>query len=231
MAYRNSDEELIDAVNSSKSYRQTLIKLGLNYRGAGNYKVLKNRIKVLKLDITHFSKPSRLNLDGQFTTTPLEKYLILNEDNSKTIATHDLKKRLIKEGVKEERCEECGIKEWNGENAPLELHHCNENPFDNRLENLRILCANCHAVEHKKIRILKSKNKKTARKPRVYHCTSCDKEISKGHKLCLKCLGLKNRRANRPSKEDLENLIEQYGYSKVGKMYNVSDNAIRKWLK
>lgn len=56
-----------------------------------------------------------------------------------------LKKRLFNEGVKEYKCEKCGISEWNGEHITLEIHHINGNHSDNRLENLQILCPNCHS--------------------------------------------------------------------------------------
>lgn len=56
-----------------------------------------------------------------------------------------LKKRLFNEGVKEYKCEKCGISEWNGEHITLEIHHINGNHKDNRLENLQILCPNCHS--------------------------------------------------------------------------------------
>ncbi|MBP3629977.1 MAG: HNH endonuclease [Clostridia bacterium] len=56
-----------------------------------------------------------------------------------------LKMRLFNEGVKEYKCEKCGISEWNGEHITLEIHHINGNHKDNRLENLQILCPNCHS--------------------------------------------------------------------------------------
>jgi 5-methylcytosine-specific restriction endonuclease McrA len=52
---------------------------------------------------------------------------------------------LINEGIKEHKCELCGITEWNGKPAPIELDHINGKHTDNRIENLRILCPNCHA--------------------------------------------------------------------------------------
>jgi 5-methylcytosine-specific restriction endonuclease McrA len=54
---------------------------------------------------------------------------------------------LYRSGIKERKCEAplCGFTEWLGRAAPLELDHINSKPHDNRLENLRILCPNCHA--------------------------------------------------------------------------------------
>ena len=73
---------------------------------------------------------------------PLEDLLVVGRDA--TSRTH-LKSRLIKAGLKENRCEECGITQWWGKPLSMELHHVNGDGRDNRLENLRLLCGNCHA--------------------------------------------------------------------------------------
>ena len=57
-----------------------------------------------------------------------------------------IKRRLFEEGIKENKCEMCGLKEWQGVKIGLELDHINGNTYDHRLENLRILCPNCHAT-------------------------------------------------------------------------------------
>ena len=56
-----------------------------------------------------------------------------------------LRIRLIEEGYKEAKCECCGLTEWNGMPIPLELHHKDGNSHNHSLENLEILCLNCHA--------------------------------------------------------------------------------------
>jgi 5-methylcytosine-specific restriction endonuclease McrA len=56
-----------------------------------------------------------------------------------------LRRRLIRSGIKNALCEICGNTEWNGQPISLELDHVNGKSNDNRLENLRILCPNCHA--------------------------------------------------------------------------------------
>lgn len=65
--------------------------------------------------------------------------------NSPYKSSYSLKKRLYKEGLKTEQCEECKLVEWNDKPITLELDHINGDNTDNRIENLKILCPNCHS--------------------------------------------------------------------------------------
>lgn len=76
-------------------------------------------------------------------TIPLEDLLVAGR--IATSRSH-LKQRLLRAGLKEDRCEECGLTEWRGERLPAQLHHLNGDKHDNRLANLRLLCPNCHAL-------------------------------------------------------------------------------------
>lgn len=141
-----SDQDLINAVKESFSYSQVIQKLGLRPAGS-NYDTVKFKIKSLDLDISHFT--------GQGWNTGVRYQQIrpakpLNEvlTNPSFHNSNNLRKRLLNEGIKERKCERCSNSYWQGYPISLELHHVNGDKFDNRLENLQILCPNCHALTH-----------------------------------------------------------------------------------
>lgn len=72
---------------------------------------------------------------------PLSELLVVGRVTNRT----SFKGRLYEAGLKSKICERCGITEWQGEPMALQLHHVNGRGDDNRLENLEILCPNCHA--------------------------------------------------------------------------------------
>lgn len=76
------------------------------------------------------------------TKIPIEQILVKDSTYQNT---DRLRKRLVKEGYKTYRCEICGITEWLGKPLSLQLHHVNGINNDNRLENLLIICPNCHS--------------------------------------------------------------------------------------
>jgi DNA-binding CsgD family transcriptional regulator len=73
---------------------------------------------------------------------PIQDLLVAGR--TQTSRTH-LKMRLLAAGLKKHRCEECRLAEWRGRSLPMELHHVNGDGTDNRLENLKLLCPNCHS--------------------------------------------------------------------------------------
>ena len=73
--------------------------------------------------------------------TPIEELLVAGRRRNRG----HIKQRLVAEGLKENRCEECGLTEWRGRPLSMALHHANGDGSDNRLRNLVLLCPNCHA--------------------------------------------------------------------------------------
>jgi len=133
------------AVISSGSYRQVLKKLSLKEAG-GNYTQIKKYINEYKLDIKHFhgkawNKGKKL---VRKAVIPLDDILVKHS----YYQSYKLRNRLFKEGIKSVQCEECGwCKESKDGRIPLELDHINGDKYDNRLNNLRILCPNCHSLK------------------------------------------------------------------------------------
>ena len=141
MRYSYSESDLREAVKTSTSLRQVLQKLNVVAAG-GNYETTKRRIQKCGIDTSHFTGQGHYR--GKTHTNhlrPLTELLVFG----KLVQSHSLKKRLLKEGVKEHKCECCGITEWNGQPTPIELDHIDGNRYNNTIENLRILCPNCHA--------------------------------------------------------------------------------------
>ena len=66
--------------------------------------------------------------------------------NGPYIHSTKLREKLIREGKKQNKCEICGLASWYERRLPLELHHKDGDHFNNELENLQILCPNCHAA-------------------------------------------------------------------------------------
>lgn len=132
--------ELKHAVSISLSYRETLQKLNVVAAG-GNYQTLKKAIKYFNLDSSHFLGRS-VNKGKTFSPKrPIEDYL----NNKQTIQSYKLKNRLLKDGLLEKVCSHCEKREWMGFPIPLELHHVDGDSNNNNLNNLEILCPNCHA--------------------------------------------------------------------------------------
>jgi hypothetical protein len=136
---RHTRERLEPIVKSSNTWREVCEKLELSSR-SGNQCHLKKQAEKFDIDFSHFIE-SNWNKGKTYSVVPLQDYL----NNIRPCKSDELKKKLFRAGIKEKKCERCGIIEWLGNPAPLELDHINENHDDNRLENLQILCPNCHA--------------------------------------------------------------------------------------
>lgn len=141
MSKNYTDEQFIEAVKTSISVAEVLKKLGLKHIAGGSYRTVYNKAEKLGLDLSHFLGQAS-NKNRYFgPKRPIEDYL----SNRKFIKGYSLKLRLIKEGIIDNKCDNCNLSEWNNEPIPTELHHLDGNYKNNNLDNLQILCPNCHA--------------------------------------------------------------------------------------
>ncbi|MHA2281531.1 MAG: HNH endonuclease signature motif containing protein [Promethearchaeota archaeon] len=131
MGYREyTDEQVIAAAAEVKSMFRLLQKLGLKAAG-GNYANMKRLLQKLNVDCSHWTgqawnKGQRLKDWSEYTRVARAK-------------PHLIKKR-------GHGCETCGRKTWQGQPIPLELDHINGDRTDNREDNWRLNCPNCHAL-------------------------------------------------------------------------------------
>ncbi len=144
------------------------------------------------------------------------------------MTSHTLRLKLIKEKIKGHKCECCNLKQWNGKPIPLELDHINGNNKDNRLENLRILCCNCHAQTDN------WRGRKIKKPARSHICQICFKQkVSRINLSCRKCAAkTKNKtKINWPDTNTLVEMVKSSNYTQVGIKLGVTDNAVRKRIK
>ncbi len=134
-----TDEQVKEAVARSTSLRQVLLTLGLVPAG-GNYKCLKDTMARLAIDTSHLLGQA-IHRGKKFgPRSRLEDYLA----NRRPIQSFKLKNRLLAEGILRWQCRSCKLTTWLGKPIPLELEHKDGNPRNNSLENLELLCPNCH---------------------------------------------------------------------------------------
>lgn len=129
-----SDEELKQIISESYSDREVALKLGYAVDGGGTMASIHKMYQQIKADTSHFKGQGWNKNNYNYDVFTVNSY----KKNGKT--TRDA--LIYLRGMK---CEKCGITEWLGQPINLEVHHINGDRTDNRLENLQLLCPNCHS--------------------------------------------------------------------------------------
>ena len=138
--YELTDEQFVNIIKSSTNISEVLFKLGYTVKGnSWGYSQIKKRMTDLNIDSSEFKGRSPI-IKHTAKVNP-KKLLSENSKHNRNV----LRRFLIKEDLIPYKCAICGIKEWNNKTLSLELDHINGINNDNRLENLRFLCPNCHS--------------------------------------------------------------------------------------
>lgn len=168
--------------------------------------------------------------------------------SNNTIKTYRQKRKSELIYIMGGKCQICG---YNKCEAALEFHHCNPEEKEFGLSNgncrslerdlqearkCTLLCANCHReVEFKKIKLFPSFNEEKANEIiqknniKTSFCVDCGVQITSNACRCRECAQKLRRKVQRPSRNELKKFIRGKSMLEVGRMFNVSDNTIRKW--
>lgn len=221
-----TEEEFRKIVLASNSRKDILRKLG--YKGTGSLMPLLNK-RLEKFGLTEFvNERSKNTITKQAEN--LRSFWKLKRPVTDILVRMDRrlygaeKNRIIESGILGNTCNECGCgNSWNGKSLVLQIDHINGDCNDHTLENLRLLCPNCHTqTENYAGKGLKKKFCK------------CGNTVSKFGNLCKSCSAKRRQENNgfRPSIEQMqEDLDNKRSISEMARKYGISRLATTNWLK
>lgn len=218
-------KDVVEAiVASSLSIAEVIRKLGMKPSIGTSYRTINQYLRVYDLDTSHFTGQgwsrghnsethNSISRARFFNTVPNSEVFVKNSE--RRVGGCSLKRRLIELGVVYS-CSCCGLLKWLNKDIALHLDHVNGIPNDNRIDNLRFLCPNCH----QQTETWGSGNRKLLYK--------------KAERVTGKLSGQRSvvsRPTRRPDKDTLEMAVWSMPTTKVAKEYGVSDKAVEKWCK
>lgn len=232
MRVKYSKELLEGLVKNSTSVAQVIRKLGLKQAG-GNHTHITARIKKYEINTEHFLG-SGANRGPSHLPEKLSFAQILVNDRlgGKREKVAALRRALLEAGV-EHKCAVCGLPPyWNGKYLQLQVDHISGIGTDNRIENLRFICGNCHLQTEnfgfKNSTIYLSKTAIIEAPKLIKQVLPSPSELDPNWRNKPR---LNTRKVNRPSKEELEKLLWEKPTSQLAIDFGISDNAIAKWAK
>lgn len=234
-------EVLEEAIVGCKTLTELIEKFGLKNTG-GNYRTFNTRLKEYNIDTSHFVGQSwskgltketsdTILKQSKTNSTPFEEIFSLDSG----YPTSHLLPKLLGLGW-ERRCNKCGIERWQGEDISIHVHHMNRDSSDNRLNNLCLVCPNCHSTKHhpqkKQIQYIKKKQFITRRKKK---CSVCQVSISNHTKTgkCRSCASKARQqvKGKYPELEILQKMMWDTPSKELAKQFGVSDVALGKFCK
>ena len=129
-----SDEELKTIVQNSLSYREVALKLGYSDKSGNIGNAAKEMIELKGFNTNHF-----LGQGWNKNNFDYNRF-----QSGKAIKSAEAVPALVE--LRGHKCENCGTETWLNQPIPLEVHHIDGDRLNNTLENLQLLCPNCHAL-------------------------------------------------------------------------------------
>lgn len=203
--YKLNKEDIQNYFDTSYNMTEVILKTGCSTVGE-NFIALNRVISFFDINLDKYNENKKQTIN-RIKRKTYDTFEILIKETS---ARNTIKKYIIKNKWLEYKCQRCGIIDiYNNEPIMLELDHINGNNKDNNLQNLRFLCPNCHSQTS----TYGSKNRKKTEKVKK-------KYVKKARKLRFEV-----------SKEELEQLVKEKPMTEIGKMFSVSDNAVKQRCK
>lgn len=222
--YKNdwSETVLKNAIERNTSISGTLRDIGVVPTG-GNFKHFHRLVKRYGLDTSHFLGKASSVGPKEYRRKPLKKILVANYTYN---LKHNIKERIVQAGLLKWCCAGCNIDSWttticpNDTKITLQLDHINGDPTDNRIENLRFLCPNCHSKTNNYC------GKKNRKPDKICRCGKkmCRKSLS-----CMSCV-IKKTKIEWPSVTNIKKKLEIMSCEALARELGVCSNSIRKRL-
>lgn len=230
-------ETLETAIEASNTWSDLLRGIGVYDKHGKLTPYLKQRLDILNVDYSRLNNPlnrltNRKHRTNKYTKAPDSEVFVYNSE----YAPATIRKRYFQGKYTEYKCSICGLEPyWNGAPLVLTLDHIDGNTDNNTISNLRWICPNCD----RQLPTYAGRNKKREKivLPKKT-CKKCGKEIGYRSEYCLECFSeiksesIKlNPENKKPDRDTLKKLIRENSFLKIGKIFGVSDNAVRKWCK
>lgn len=140
--YECTDEQFVELIKNSTNISEVLFKLGYSVKGnSWGFSQVRKRMDDLNMSPSDFKGKSAMIKKSKENNLTAEMLFKENCNHNRNC----LRRFIIKNNLLPYKCAICGVTEWNNKTLSLELDHINGINNDNRLENLRFLCPNCHS--------------------------------------------------------------------------------------